>query len=535
MKPRHVAAAVCCCLCILALVASGEERDALQLHESARIGRIQIRIDDVFEDENPLSAPYRLANALHVATHVKTIADQLLFHTGDVYNPRTLEESARMLREQRYLGDASIEPVRYNDDNSVDVMVHVHDVWTMSPGISFGRQGGANHVGVRFEDTNFLGRGKQISAERSSDVDREAWRFGYRDPHLFGSWWQLGVAYGDLSDGSEKSLSLSRPFYSLDSRWSFTAAADDTSSTLSEYSLGEIIDQFAMRERKFELGGGWSQGLRGGWTRRYLAGVRYEQRDFAALESTTAAVPDRRVLNYPWLGVELIEDQYRKTRNLDQIGRVEDLYLGRSARLEVGYASTALGSTRDALMLAGSAQAGFEPGPDRYLVYRGEFHGRLEDGELHDAVLDLGARYYLRQSPRRVLFASATTSFAAALDPEEQLLLGGDSGLRGYPLRYQAGTTRALLTLEERFYTRWQPLKLFNVGAAVFFDAGRTWGNDAYAQAPLGWLRDVGIGLRLGSVRSGLGNVLHIDIACPLDGGDDIDSVQFLIQTRRSF
>ncbi|HMN44876.1 MAG TPA: hypothetical protein PKE27_09900 [Povalibacter sp.] len=537
MKPRHVAVAVCCCLCILADLARADDdaQDAARLHEGARIGRIQILVDDVFEQEDPLSAPYRLANALHIATHVKTIADQLLFHTGDVYDPRTLEESARLLREQRYLGDASIEPLRYNDDNSVDVMVRVRDVWTMSPGISFGRQGGANSASVEFEDTNFLGLGKQISAERSSDVDRQAWRFGYRDPHLFGSWWRLGVAYGDLSDGSEKSLSLSRPFYSLDSRWSFTAAADDATSTRSQYSLGEIVDQFSMRERRFEIGGGWSDGLRDGWTRRYLAGIRYELRDFAPLESSVAAVPDRRALNYPWFGIELIEDQYRKTRNLDQIGRVEDLYLGRSARLEAGYASTALGSTRDALMLSGSAQAGFEPAPDRYLVYKSTFHGRVEDGELHDALLELGGRYYLRQSPRRVLFAAATASFAAALDPEEQLLLGGDSGLRGYPLRYQAGTTRALVTLEERFYTRWQPLKLFNVGAAVFFDAGRTWGSDPYAQPSLGWLRDVGIGLRLGSVRSGLGNVLHIDIACPLDGGDDIDSVQFLIQTRRSF
>ena len=40
-----------------------------------------------------------------------------------------------------------------------------------------------------------------------------------------------------------------------------------------------------------------------------------------------------------------------------------------------------------------------------------------------------------------------------------------------------------MFTLEERFYTKWQPLKLFNVGAAVFFDAGRTWGTDPYAVA----------------------------------------------------
>ena len=31
--------------------------------------------------------------------------------------------------------------------------------------------------------------------------------------------------------------------------------------------------------------------------------------------------------------------------------------------------------------------------------------------------------------------------------------LGGDTGLRGYPLRYQNGNQRALFTVEERLYT----------------------------------------------------------------------------------
>jgi outer membrane translocation and assembly module TamA len=72
-------------------------------------------------------------------------------------------------------------------------------------------------------------------------------------------------------------------------------------------------------------------------------------------------------------------------------------------------------------------------------------------------------------------------------------------------------------------------------GAAVFFDAGRTWGTDTAAQPPAGWLKDVGVGLRLGSVRSGLGNVLHIDLAYPLDGPRDLDRLQLLIGTHRSF
>jgi hypothetical protein len=64
---------------------------------------------------------------------------------------------------------------------------------------------------------------------------------------------------------------------------------------------------------------------------------------------------------------------------------------------------------------------------------------------------------------------------------------------------------------------------------------GRTWGTDVTGLQSSGLLRDVGIGLRLGSSRSSFGNVLHVDVAFPLDGDDDIDSVQLLVQTKGSF
>ena len=132
-------------------------------------------------------------------------------------------------------------------------------------------------------------------------------------------------------------------------------------------------------------------------------------------------------------------------------------------------------------------------------------------------------------------YAAVSGALTEDLDEETQLLLGGDNGLRGYPLRYQAGTARALLTLEQRYYTKWYPFRLFHVGAAAFFDMGRTWGTDVTGLESDGLLKDVGIGLRLGSSRSSFGNVIHIDLAFPLDGGDDIDSVQLLVQTKASF
>jgi hypothetical protein len=45
----------------------------------------------------------------------------------------------------------------------------------------------------------------------------------------------------------------------------------------------------------------------------------------------------------------------------------------------------------------------------------------------------------------------------------------------------------------------------------------------------------VGFGLRIGNSRSGLGNIIHVDLAFPLDGGTSIHKIQFLIVTKETF
>ena len=510
--------------------------DAELARRHARIGAVQIFVDDVFEQSSSLAAPYRIVNSLHMTTHLATVNQQLLFHEGDPFNRRVLEETARLLRDQRYLSDASVETLRYNDDNTVDVAVHVHDVWTMSPGVSFGRKGGENSTKFEFEDTNFLGLGKTISVGRSQDVDRTAWRLGYVDPHVLGSWWKLGVAHSTLSDGSDDEFSFGRPFYSLDSRWSAEVTALDSELTTPRYSLGKQIDRFDTKTQTFSFSGGISEGLVDGWTTRYLFGARYDARSFAQDPNDLSAfIPSDRRYAYPYVGVQWLEDSYIATRNLNQIGRTEDLHLGRSLTMTVGFASSALGSTNSAMLLTTSGGAGLDLGNEQYLIGEFDFGSRVESGGVRNTLLDVGGRYYRRQSEHRVFFAGLTATVGSNLDDDTQMLLGGDNGLRGYPLRYQAGTSRAVLTLEQRFYTDWQPLKLANVGAAIFADTGRMWGRDLVAEAPAGWLSDVGLGLRLGSARSGLGNILHIDVAFPLNRTNDIDAMQFLIETKKSF
>jgi hemolysin activation/secretion protein len=141
----------------------------------------------------------------------------------------------------------------------------------------------------------------------------------------------------------------------------------------------------------------------------------------------------------------------------------------------------------------------------------------------------------LRQSPHRVLFLGLSALKGKNLDLDQPLQLGGDNGLRGYPLRYQSGTSRWLFTAEQRLFSNWYPFRLFNVGGALFYDMGEVRGQDPLGAPSQGLLRDIGFGLRFGNGRSGLGNVIHVDVAFPLDGDSSIKNVQFLVETKRSF
>jgi outer membrane protein assembly factor BamA len=512
--------------------------DATLEAQGARIGHVRFNTLELFDiggrDEDSLL--FRLGNRLHFTTHDSTIADQLLFREGDLYRASAVAESARILRSQRYLRDASIRPVAY-EDGFVELEVTTQDVWSFNPGFSFGRKGGKNSTGFELEELNLLGSGTHLGIGFKSDVERESRIVTYRDRQLGSSWWDLLAGYSDNSDGRLADFALIRPFYSLDSRWSAGVEMHDDLRVESRYDLGERADQYQAHTRFANAQWGFSKGLVDGWARRYSFGVTYDEHSFADAPGAvaSAALPQYRKLVYPWIAAEWTQDRFATTRNRDQIGRTEDYSLGWNLRARLGHASPGTGSDRTAFMLGAAASTGYELSPRQSLMLSADASGRLEDGDIANGILVAEARYYFRQTPRRLFFASLSATAGSRLDTDLQITLGGDNGLRGYPLRYQAGEGRWVFTAEQRMFSNWFPFQLFNVGGAVFFDMGEAFGRDPLASEPLGLLKDVGFGLRFGNGRSALGNVLHVDFAVPLDGDASIRNLQILVETKARF
>src|ERR1700732_316998 len=187
----------------------------------AVIGSIDIDIRNIFDesDARERNGLYRLANHLHIRSKRSTIEARLLFASGEKYAARKLAETERALRLLSYIYDARVVPVRYAD-GKVDIKVITKDVWTLSPGLSFGRAGGSNSTNFNLQDSNFLGWGKTLEVSHGSTVDRTSSSVDWTDPNVFGSRWTSELTYADSSDGMQRSLKLARPFYSLDAPWS---------------------------------------------------------------------------------------------------------------------------------------------------------------------------------------------------------------------------------------------------------------------------------------------------------------------------
>jgi len=507
--------------------------------DGAIIGNITIVNRNIFDLSNPLEDKwlYRWGNRLHIVTEPRVIESQLLFKEGEPYSVRLSDESERILRQNAYLSEATIKPVHV-ENGVVDVEVETIDVWTLTPDLSLGRSGGENRFGIGIEEQNLAGRGIKLGAKYRSNVDRDTLSLTYLDRNFLQNRYVLGVKIADSSDGFYRQFQFGKPFYALDRHRAggFFYSRGERIDQL--YDRGEIVAEYNHEFDYHEASLGISRGLRNGWVRRYSFGVAYENNVFSespdALLPVTI-IPDDREYLYPFLDFQIIEDHFETTVNFDQIHRTEDRFLGKALNLRIGYSSGSAGSTGNAWHYRAGFRNSLIATQHTSLTIGANLSGRWEDGNAQNALVSGLVRFHRRTGKRQLFYASLSGTVSENLDIDNPLYLGGETGLRGYPLRYQNGESRALLTLEQRFFTDWYPFRLVHVGAAVFFDAGRTWGESPVGAPNLGVLRDVGFGLRLGNTRSGNGRVVHIDIAFPLDGEDDIDRVQILIDAKSSF
>lgn len=503
---------------------------------SIRITRHKVFDLDDPEENNRL---YRWANDFHSVTRESVVRSHLLVTEGETYVPARVREAERILRDLKFIYDATVRPWRWCGE-SVDLEVVTRDIWTFTPTVSFSRSGGTNDYALGFRDTNFLGSGKQVAIKYDSDEERAGTTLVYADPAIMASRWQMRLSLTDNDDGHDHTLRVNRPFFSVYETWSAGGNLEDQELEEKLWFRGDEVAEFDHQRDMARIFGGIAPDLQPDQqVGRWLFGYTYESHefDFSDSDIPPPELPEDRDYSYPFIGYQSIEDEFVEAMNLNYLGRTEDLYVGERYNWTLGWSGEDLGGSRDQLVLGGRYGNTLWVDERHWWVVDSDISGfwNVDDEDFENLWWTTETRYHLRQAEKWALFARLRVDYTDGLTGDEQLTLGGSNGLRGYDRHYQVGDRSAVLNIEQRYYSDWHPFRLVRVGAAAFFDVGRAWFPNEDNGSNGDVLSNAGIGLRLNSSRAEKGSVIHIDLAFPFDKDDDVDDVQFLITVKDTF
>ena len=504
----------------------GESLDGLPVLE------ITVENDDIFdlerEDQNLWI--HRWANRLHIKTKKETIEEQLLFDRGDDYNQQLIDETERLLRSRSYIHQAKITAEEVCGEG-VNLTVATTDNWTLTPSVTLNRSGGETRTALEIQESNLLGLGTEIIVLTESDEDRDSNTFVYRDKNWLGNFKSLQLQFADNSDGHFYEVDTVRPFVHLDSKYAYWVEAASLERENPIYEQGDEVARTGETSDSLLLSYGWSEGLVDDRVSRYRLGWFFNELRYFTVANPEIDLPADVDKSYPFFEYEFLKVRYVEKVNFRVMGITEDIALGSRLRARAGWKDEAYGSSQEGHIVE------FDYGFGSFITTNtlSLFDLRLyhESNETIDDIGRIalhGQLYNFRGTNHSYVLSSR---LEAAQNPElfERIEVGGDSGLKGYPVRFQNGDRAFTLSAERRVYFNVYLWQLLKFGFAVFAEAGSAW---SAGEDPV-WLGDVGAGLRLVSTRQSSSKVLHIDIAFPLSETDGIDEYQLYVKARTEF
>jgi hypothetical protein len=528
-------------------------------------GRIEFIFIDNHSIFDPASIPdddrvrwaYQVTNRLHVRTRPRVIRDELLFRVGDCYDRALLRESARALREFRFIADVDVFSVA-QPDGSRHVVVDTRDEWTTKTALAIRFDEGIQFDGASIVEENFVGRGISIGAfHLQRDARRETGGL-LEVPRVGRTAWDARIAGSSTLVGTVFDQALLRPFnserpgtairQSVHTRhdlYTYVYAEGTTPAASAEAFRSTSVTHIVVpvRQRRLELGvshrlpdseagvvlgGGISYESVYPGAATDIERVRdgdFHDREPAPAEIAAEAEGQLGARRAFRLGVSagVRQLEFTQRRGLDAVAGTQDLPVGREVVATVG---RSIGST----------------GPDRphdvharLDVFRGgDFghtlgfvhltaEGRREAGRpeaaWRDILLEAQALTYWHpdQAGSPTLVVRGAMQAGWRTDAPFQLTLGGADGVRGYTELQIPGGRRILGSVEGRWPVPNPAPRLLDLAGTVFVDAGRMWKGDAPFGLDSGARTSAGVGLRVG-FPAGSGSVIRFDVALPLEG-----------------
>jgi len=478
------------------------------------IDRITIDRHSIFDGhEGELAWPYRLLDRLHARTREDVVRRELLVEAGGCADAESIAQTERNLRATGFLRDARVEAVAGEEGGAgsgsgagaatVDIHVKTWDTWTTVPYLRLAQVGNRRVWTVGIGERNLFGRGQRIELQHRSDIDRDETVVAFREPRLLGSRVQAFASLADRSDGRRQELLLERPFFALSTRWAFLARLERFEQLDPLYEDGVRVADLPHEGRALERAG----------ARTVLRGRASALRLHAAYQRTDDRVgPDDRRFGIVRIGLSQVEHRYRRMTHVNRFERAEDFNLGNQLSAAAGVSSPALGGgPGTVLFLSLAERKGVPLGPERFLMGDLAWSGRHRDGRFENAIGEARLSGAVRLPRRALVLAQARYRHGSNLDPETQIAIGAQNGLRGYAVNQWTGTRSLLVASEARLFVADEVMRLLSFALAVFGEAGYAW--PERRPVALRELRsDLGLGLMVGRNRLS-GRPLRVDLA----------------------
>ena len=504
---------------------------------------------------------HTVANRLHQRTREGFVRSELLFKPGDCRDPFLISESARILRSYPFIVEAE---ARAEGDS---VVVETQDEWTLKMNVLPKLRGGFGFSRAELAEESVGGTGTRVSffwreQDEQQDVGGEV-----RTPRLVGTRMDGRLSVGRTRTGTFFEESLAYPFVGEVGRFAFLesysqreslfpyAAPEGSSFTHASLPMKTRRAAVTLAARLGEPGDFTVLGAGVSWREVSFAdfpdgvevvpdldfGVRAPA-DSATIEAMRPQVVPRRATRAVLMaGTRRVGFVAR--RGLDAVRGRQDVRTGTQLLLAVG---TTLG--KPFLRDGQTAGVGRDGGAGLDDAYR-ELHGRLSffagaardtwvfnsefaaeaarlvgDGApsgFRDILGEMEAHFYWQPTggPGHTLVANISGAGGWNQSLPFQLTLGSPGGgMRGIDQEQYPAGRRLVLNIEDRIALDGPFADVFDLGLAVFLDAGAGWKGTVPFGVDSGLRASAGAGIRLG-FPPGTRNVYGMDVAVPLNGG----------------
>jgi len=508
--------------------------------------KVSFTRNTIFNENDPdILFFHRWANYLHIKTKKITLENEAAFFLNKCsYQPKDLKELERHLRSRKYIRDAKVTA---NNDLS-HINVETWDNWSLMPTLSFGRKGGVNTYSVGIKDRNLLGLGIDAQLQSFTNAQRSGYKLDTVIPLYLKQNTDLTLRIADNDDGKQNALFVQKKFASLATKYAYSLGVNDEKRNDTLFQNDKTLTVFKHNINYQSASFAWKSDSFDHYlankddTLRFSLGLTKNKHTFYHIDDpeiidnsqNNLVLPFNRDFTYPWFNVEYIARDYKKLTNIHLVTQIEDFNFGWHISSQLGLANGNKTNSAWALWNA-KISKGFSLNERTFTLMNISLYSDIYENKPNRFYTQFEGELFYHLSEKWNIYLANTTNYSKNQYLDQPVTLGGDTGMRGFPLQYQHGSRSIKFTSELRYYPHINIYKLFELAGAAFVDVGKASGTTLAKNIDQHWLYSIGIGARIYSTHASIGRVIHIDLAKPFSDNPDLNGFEIRIQAKETF